>query len=76
MNDAHSWCTFIPKFTISVCQHIEKTQKKMKDIYIEQISIQKKERSCNDTDHLDDVIVIITLDHNAIFYFLTYTLTD
>jgi hypothetical protein len=48
----------------------------MKDIYIEQISIQKKERSCNDTDHLDDVIVIITLDHNAIFYFLTYTLTD
>ena len=68
MNDAHSWCIFISKFTMSDCHHIEKTFISHKNY--------KEKRSCNDNDHIDDAIVIITLDQNVIFHFLTYTLMD
>jgi hypothetical protein len=51
-----------------------KSKEKERSLYW--TNIIKKKGSCYDNDHADDAIVIITLDQNVIFHFLTYTLMD
>jgi hypothetical protein len=54
---------------------ILRRQKKNEERHLYRTNIKKK--SCSDNDYVDDdAIVIITLDQNVIFHFLTYTLMD